>query len=101
MATASPNMPIERGDLLQAVAFSQVWFDRWLRQSLISASQHRDIADYYNDWRQRLEAGSPIPPNVHLRPPNVCWSCKETVPAGSPDRPVTTPRPPGRSSRSR
>jgi hypothetical protein len=83
MATASPSIPIERGDLLQAVAFSQVWFDRWLKQNLISAAQHRDITDNYTDWQQRLEAGSPIPPDIHLRPPNVCWSCKETVPPAS------------------
>jgi hypothetical protein len=41
--------------------------------------QHRAIKDYYTDWRGRLDRGAPIPANAHLRPPNLCWSCKELV----------------------
>jgi hypothetical protein len=77
MSTASPSVPIERSDLVQAVAFCQVWFDRWLKQGFISPEQHRAVSDYYTDWRSRIEGGSPIPPNIHLRPQNLCWSCKE------------------------
>lgn len=79
MTTASPHSPIERADLLQAVAFAQVWFDRWLKSGLIRADQHRAVLDYYADWRGRLEDGAAIPANVHLRGPDVCWSCKERV----------------------
>jgi hypothetical protein len=76
MTTASP---VERGDLLQALASAQVWFDRWLKKGLVSGAQHRAVADYYAGWRGRIEGGADIPPNVHLRPPNLCWSCKELV----------------------
>ncbi len=79
MTTASPQVPIESGDLLQAIAAAQVWFDRWLKEGRITAAQHRAITNYYTDWRARIEGGAAIPPNVHLRQPNLCWSCKELV----------------------
>lgn len=75
MATASHEAPIERGDLLQALAFCRIWFDRWLKNGTISPTQHAAVADYYTDWRSRLEGGSPIPDNVHLQAPNYCWAC--------------------------
>jgi hypothetical protein len=71
-------LPIERDDLLGAIAFCQVWFDRWLKQGLVRPEQYHVITDYYTDWRRRLEAGESIADSIQLRPRNVCWSCKET-----------------------
>jgi hypothetical protein len=85
MAAASTSIPLDRGDLLRAVAFCQAWFDDWLKRGMFRPEQHQAITDYYTDWHARIAAGSPIPPNAHLVPAGVCWSCKEIVEPGAQD----------------
>jgi hypothetical protein len=78
------KVPVERDDLIQALAFARVWFARWMKRGWVQADQERAILDEYADWERRLQAGESVPTTVTVLPADVCWSCSQQVPASSP-----------------
>jgi hypothetical protein len=80
MTAVSQRLPVERDDLIQALAFARVWLARWVKRGWVQAEQERAILDEYADWEGRLAAGEPVPEKVMLLPANVCWSCDQEVP---------------------
>src|SRR5215472_15474375 len=87
MASEVSSAAAGKSDLVQALVFCRVWFDRWLKAGLVRPEEHRAVDDYYVGWEARVQAGGEGPPGSRLLPPDVCWSCKRSAPgqAACPD----------------
>jgi hypothetical protein len=82
MASTTPTGAVDGRDLLQALAFARVWFDRWLKAGLVRAAEHAAVLEHFAGLQSRLEAGGEVPAGVQLRPADVCWSCKRSAGEG-------------------
>jgi hypothetical protein len=86
MATAPPPDRADTvRDLLEAVDFVQARFSRWQQDGDLRADQLQELDRYYKSLRLAIEAGDlNAMAELRLRPPHVCWDCRETVdPAAS------------------
>jgi hypothetical protein len=79
MATALLGTDLDRGDLIQAVAFAQTCFDRWHQDRILGKEQYHNITTKYSALRDSLQVGEPILTDTRLPSPDVCWSCKRTL----------------------
>jgi hypothetical protein len=81
MTTASTSNDIDRGDLIEAVAFAQHCFEHWYKLGLIREEAYQAISKHYSALRSSLESGEPVLTIFPLHPAEECWSCKQHLAA--------------------
>jgi hypothetical protein len=96
MTPTSSSQDIDRDDWIRALEFAQRCFERWWERNMLRDGSHQCLRISYLKLRQDLEAGVALPPDMQLRPADVCWSCKRGVPADAREcdecgAPVQTP----------
>jgi hypothetical protein len=77
MTMASRSNDIDRGDLIEAVAFAQHCFEHWHTLGLVRDGSYQALSKHYSALRSSLESGEPVLTIFPLPSAEECWSCKQ------------------------